>query len=154
MGERPGPNQSDADLAAIRRLASRRRLLGQRVRRVLPGLLVGSATLTGSGALAAWVGHQPDIHTVSSPASAAPMTVGALGPLVQQLQADETEVNALQSAMANLQKQRAAVAAQGGAAQSSGGSLGTIPPLPAIPSVSISPAPAVNATTGASHAIP
>lgn len=154
MGESVGPNPSEADLAEIRRLANRRRLLGQRVRRVLPGLVVGSATLTGTGALAAWVGHQPGIHTATAAASTTPTTVGALGPLAQQLSADEQAVNALQSAVAELQRPRAAAATHGGAAKPSGGSLGTIPPLPAIPSVSIGPAPVVNATTGASHAVP
>lgn len=154
MRERPGRGPSDANLNEIRRLASRKRVFGQRVRRVLPGLVVGSATLTGTGALAAWVGNQPGIHTVSSVTSSPPATVASLGPLAQQLQADEKEVSALQSALMNLQKQRAADATPAGSAAPGGGPVGTLPPLPAIPSVSIGPVPAVNATTGASHAVP
>lgn len=154
MMERPGQTPSDADLEEIRRLARRKRVFGQKLRRVVPGLVVGSATLTGTGALAAWVGHQPGIHAVSSVANTPPTTVAALGPLVEQLQADEKEVGALQSALVDLHKQRAAGAAQAGGATPGGVSIGTIPPLPSIPSVSIGPAPAVNATTGASHAVP
>lgn len=172
MADREGSGpygRPDVDLTRIRRLATRKRVLGQRVRRVLPGLIVGSATLAGTGTLAAWVGHQPGIHTVPSAARIAPTTtVDALGPLASQLHADEQQVNALQSTLANLQKQRAAEAAAAGQAPTgvaatqtgspgaaqAGSSIGTLPPLPPIPSVSISPAPVVNATTGASHAVP
>ena len=86
-----------------------------------------------------------------------PTTADPLGPLANQLRADESQVNALQSTLASLQKQQAAAGTdqvRSAGAASTGGSIGTLPPLPPIPSVSISPAPVVNATTGASHAVP
>lgn len=167
----PGPHGApDVDLTRIRRLTTRKRVVGQRLRRVLPGLVVGSATLTGTGALAAWVGHQPSVQTVrAAPGTVPPTTVDLLAPLAGQLQADEKEVNTLESTLADLQKQKAAAASApapsaapagaGGPSGSAGAgqaaaSIATLPPLPPIPSVSISPAPVVNATTGASHAVP
>lgn len=153
----------DVDLTRIRRLTTRKRVVGQRMRRLLPGLIVGTTTLTGTGALAAWVGHQPGINMVKAAApSVPPTTVDVLNPLASQLQADEKQVNALESTLANLQQQRAAEAraASSGVAAApavSGQALapiGTLPPLAPIPSVSITPAPVVNATTGASHAVP
>ena len=170
MGYRAGParpgtaGQPDSPMGELRRMATRRRLLGRRVRRVLPGLVVGSATLTGTAAVAAWVGDQPDVRPAPAAAATPPTTKDPLGALAGRLRADTEQVNALQSALAELDQQRAAAAAAPGATVGAGASqaaaspsvtpLATLPPLPPIPSVSIGPAPVVNATTGASHAVP
>ncbi len=161
-----GSGRPGDPLSEIRRVAARRRAVAQRLRRFLPGLVVGSATLAGTGAVAAWVGNQPGVSNASSAVPAttprAPTTADVIGALAGQLRTDTQQVNALQSTLATLQQQRAAATAAAASAASGSQAapapslapVATLPPLPPIPSVSITPAPAVNATTGASHAVP
>lgn len=144
------------DLGELRRTAARRRAIGDRVRRLLPGIIVGSTTLVGSGALAAWVSGQPGVSTtgghVTARAAASrastPPTTDPLRSLQQALRADEAALRSLESAMPAV-----------GAAPATPATLPPIVPLPQItvpvaPRVVVAPAPAVNATTGASHAVP
>ena len=169
---RIGPRRQPPDLAELRRLAARRRAVGDRVRRLLPGLVVGSTTLVGTGALAAWVSSQPGATAAgtsgpatssSLPAALTPPTTDAVGALQQALQSDEDTLHSLEAAMPAVTAPTAGTPAQaaGPAAGAAGASVTvpTIAPLPkivvpAIPQVVTSPSPVVNATTGASHAIP
>jgi hypothetical protein len=201
------------NLADIRIRATRRSRVGRRVRRLVPTVVVGSGALVGTGALMAWVGEQPGMHSAAHPA-AAHTTVEASTPslsyaqvtaeLTGKLRLDNAEVQQLSRALSQLTQRRRsevaaaaranaaavaranAAAAAGGAVSggySSGGSsaagvqsgpassgspasssslgapsIGTLSPVnvPAVAPISTTGpvAPAVNATTGASHARP
>lgn len=156
-----GPRRKAPDPGELRRLAARRRAVGDRVRRLLPGIIVGSTTLVGTGALAAWVSSQPGVDTTAgraavrpaaAPASTSPAT-DALRSLQQALQADETALRSLEAGMPTIPSAGPSTA---GGAPVTAPAVAPLPQIaiPALPQVVSSPAPAVNATTGASHAIP
>lgn len=158
-GPRHGP-----DLGELRRLAARRRVAGDRIRRLVPGVIIGSSTLVGTGVLAAWVGGQPGVTTTAgqqatrTPASTArsSQTSDPVPSLQNALQADESALQSLETGMPTI---GAGTPAPAVAAAGAPATLPAIAPLPqiampALPQIAASPAPAVNATTGASHAIP
>lgn len=169
---RIGPGRQAPDLGELRRLAARRRAVGDRMRRLLPGVIVGSTTLVGTGALAAWVSGQPGVNTPgagspSRPSVTTAVTATTTDPvhsLQQALQADEASLHSLEAAMPEVPAPAANASGSGSAPVATGTAAGatvtpTVAPLPkivipALPQVVASPAPAVNATTGASHAIP
>ncbi|HVA74958.1 MAG TPA: hypothetical protein VNF71_10395 [Acidimicrobiales bacterium] len=150
------------DAASAHRLAAgRRKAVGLKLRRVVPGLVVGTTTLAGTGGLIAWVAGQPGVKTVATAvARPTPTTNPAqLSAVQKQLQAEEAALQSLQGRLAQIvaQAHASASAAAGGTPVSgSGGSASAAPlaPLPALPVLAPAPAPATNATTGASHAVP
>ena len=170
MGLRVGHGAAAAggrvDPAELRRLATGRRLAGDRLRRVLPGVVIGSTTLLGSGLLAAWVGQQPGVsatHPVprSSHGAAGPTaTTDPVPALNDALRADEAALRSLEAGLPVVGPAPSLAGSRTGAGSPGPGSvtLPSIAPLPqiAVPvaPAAVSPAPAVNATTGASHAIP
>ena len=158
-----GAGRRAPDLAELRRVAARRRAVGDKVRRLIPGVIVGSTTLVGSGALAAWVSGQPGVASTSGGAVAGkaptaattPPTTDALQTLQQALRSDENTLQSLEAAVPNV----AAVASPAAPPAGSAATVPTVAPIPriaipVIPQVASTPAPAVNATTGASHALP
>lgn len=169
---RIGPGRQAPDLGELRRLAARRRAVGDRMRRLLPGVIVGSTTLVGTGALAAWVSGQPGVNTPgagsptrsSATAAVTSPTTDPVRSLQHALQVDEATLHSLEAAMPAVPAPAATEAGSTSAAVATGTAAGapaapTLAPLPkivipALPQVVASPAPAVNATTGASHAIP
>ncbi len=158
---RVGSRRHAPDPGELRRLAARRRATGDRLRRLLPGVIVGSTTLVGTGALAAWVSGQPGVAATARqlptrPAVTAPPTTDAVRSLQRALQADETALRSLEAGMPVI---RTTSGPPGAAQAATPVTVPAIAPLPQIavpaaPPVLSSPAPAVNATTGASHAIP
>jgi hypothetical protein len=91
--------------------------MGRRVRRLLPGVVVGSGALVGTGALMAWVGDRPGLHSAAT-ASAAPTPPPTnssngqvLSELDRQLQIDASEVQQLGVALSKLEAARRAAAA-------------------------------------------
>lgn len=160
-----------------RLVAARRRAMGLRLRRVVPGLVVGTTTLAGTGGLVAWVSHQPGLQVstasraVAPPVSTTSPTDPAVVSAVQhQLQQEEAALRALQARMTQLSRQAAAsrasagdtggagTGAQGAGSASGSGSgftpLPALPPLPALSAPVVAAPPAAIATTGASHAVP
>ena len=156
-------------LSKRRLAASRRRTLGVKARRLLPPLVVGATTLAGLGGLVAWVSNQPGVRPVTTlnfssaslgatPAATSTDPTAAreaqvLAAVGQQLAADNKALQALQSTVT----QAAAARRTAGPPASSPGTAFALTPLATIPAVAIPgpvAAPVVNATTGASHAIP
>lgn len=120
----------DGTAAAHRLAAARRKAVALRLRRLVPGLVVGTTTLAGTGGLVAWVSEQPGLKAsaasstgaqppVSTTAGVNPALVSAVQ---RQLQTEESALQALQARMAELSKQaaisRAAAASRGAAAGS------------------------------------
>lgn len=161
-------------LADMRRRATRSRMFRNRLRRLIPGMVVTSAALAGTGGLATWVASQPGVAAspVRVQATYPPATdhSRAMAALQSELKADASQIDVLNRRLAALAAKRAAeekAASEGlgapgptggpGGAGSGGSSFSTLPPIAPLQPLSIavpSPAPAVNATTGASHAIP
>lgn len=155
------------DPAELRRLAAGRRLAGDRLRRVLPGVIIGSTTLLGSGLLAAWVGGQPGMGSASHPVprsghgvTGPTATTDPVPALNDALRADEAALRSLESGLPVVGPAPSLAGSRTGGGVPGAGSvtLPSIAPLPqiAVPvaPAAVSPAPVVNATTGASHAIP
>ena len=152
------------DAASTHRLAARRRkAVGLKLRRVVPGLVVGTTTLAGTGGLVAWVAGQPGVKTVATVAAKPPPATdpAQLSAVQKQLQAEETALQAVQSRMAQIVAQSRAQAAAAASAPSGAhtGSVASpqfsaLPAIPALAPVAAAPPPATSATTGASHAVP
>jgi hypothetical protein len=91
------------DLADLRKLNRRRNGLSKGTRRLLPGVIVGSASLIGTGGLVVWVGDRPGMKpTTVATSYRPPVSTGRSDPTVvaalqAQLQADEREVQRLGS---------------------------------------------------------
>lgn len=170
---------SEGSATTHRLAAARRQARSVKVRRLVPGIVVGTTTLAGTGSLVAWVANQPGIKATAVSQTATPPPVAATtstDPAVlsvqRQLQQEEAALQALQSRMADLAKRAAAERARAASAagQGSGWSpgsgaqtaaspgtpqvvgAGSLPPLaalPALPPMPALPAPAPAATSSA-----
>ena len=128
------PGSPEGGATAHRLAAARRQARKLRLRRLVPGIVVGTTTLAGTGSLVAWVSNQPGLKATAASQTAAPAPTGAtpstdpavLSAVQRQLQQEEVALEALQSRMAELARraasERAAAASTGG--QVSGWSQG------------------------------
>ena len=158
----------------IRASVARRMAARARVRRVIPGIVVGSGSLLGAGVLVGWVADQPGMVT-ASPLKVAEMTVpttvpaggGALSVLDQRIAADEVQVRALEATLAGLRQRGASAGSTSSTHPAPAGqpvpaqTLHTPAPTAAPTRVAApaaapapAPAPTTHATTGATPAVP
>jgi hypothetical protein len=130
--------------------------MGRRSRRLLPGVVVGSGALVGTGALMAWVGDRPGMHATPIAAAIAPARPAnnqtnsrVLTELNQQLRLETSEVGQLQSALAQLNSARRAAANAGHVTTVVGGqSSGGSPPGGSSPNPTAAAGPALLPSIG------
>jgi hypothetical protein len=108
------------NLDDIRIRATRRSRVGRRVRRLVPTVVVGSGALMGTGALMAWVGEQPGMHSAVHPTAArvtteastpSPSNAQVTAELTMKLRLDNAEVQGLSRALSQLTERRRSEAA-------------------------------------------
>jgi hypothetical protein len=146
-------DRSETGPSSHRLAAARRRTIGVRLRRLIPPLLAGTTTVAGTGALVAWVSHQPGVSAAAStttnrPVGSAP-PAGPIGPdpaarEAQVVSAVQKQLSAEEATLRELQVRVAGLAANPLSSTSANRST-----KQATPSVGAgAPAASVNAPTG------